>query len=49
VPNCRAFRDAGFDFLLYDPIMLHYKDDPRFSAFCKKVGLPTPDEVKRRR
>ena len=27
-------------YLLYDPFILRYKDDPRFAAFCKKVGLP---------
>jgi Flp pilus assembly protein TadD len=38
----RAFanRDAGIQFLLYDPFLLRYKNDPRFDAFCKKVGLP---------
>jgi TolB-like protein/Flp pilus assembly protein TadD len=39
-------RDTGIGFLLYDPFILHYKDDPRFAAFCRKVGLPTPAEVK---
>jgi TolB-like protein len=44
----RAFdtRDAGITFLLYDPFILRYRDDPRFAAFCRKVGLPTPAEVK---
>jgi hypothetical protein len=35
-------------YLLYDPFILRYKDDPRFAAFCKKVGLPTPAEVGKR-
>ena len=35
-------RDAGISGLLY---ALRYKDDPRFAAFCRKVGLPTPAEV----
>jgi TolB-like protein/Flp pilus assembly protein TadD len=35
-------RDAGIAFLLYDPFILRYKDDPRFAAFCRKVGLPVP-------
>ena len=26
--------------LLYDPFILRYKNDPRFTAFCRKVGLP---------
>jgi TolB-like protein/Tfp pilus assembly protein PilF len=38
-------RDAGIQYLLYDPFILRYKNDPRFAAFCKKVGLPTPAEV----
>jgi TolB-like protein/Tfp pilus assembly protein PilF len=38
-------RDSGILSLLYDPLILRYKDDPRFSAFCRKVGLPTPTEV----
>jgi len=36
--------DAGIGFLLYDPFILRYKDDPRFAAFCRKVGLPVPGE-----
>jgi Flp pilus assembly protein TadD len=40
-----AQRDPGITGLLYDPFILRYKDDPRFAAFCKKVGLPTPAEV----
>jgi TolB-like protein/Tfp pilus assembly protein PilF len=38
-------RDPGIGTLLYDPFILRYKDDPRFAAFCRKVGLPTPAEV----
>jgi hypothetical protein len=38
-------RDPGMQTVLYDPLILRYKDDPRFAAFCKKVGLPTPAEV----
>jgi TolB-like protein/Flp pilus assembly protein TadD len=41
-------RDGGINYLLYDPFILRYKDDPRFAAFCKKVGLPTPAEVEKR-
>ena len=43
----RAFsnRDPGIGLLLFDPLILRYKDDPRFAAFCRKVGLPTPAEV----
>ena len=38
-------RDSGIQLLLFDPFILRYKDDQRFSAFCRKVGLPTPAEV----
>ncbi|MBS0590642.1 MAG: tetratricopeptide repeat protein [Proteobacteria bacterium] len=39
-------RDPGIGFLLFDPFILRYKDDPRFAAFCKKVGLPVTTESK---
>ena len=35
-------RDAGIAYLLLDPFILRYRDDPRFAAFCRKVGLPAP-------
>jgi TolB-like protein/Tfp pilus assembly protein PilF len=35
-------RDAGIRYLLFDPFILRYKDDPRFAVFCRKVGLPIP-------
>jgi TolB-like protein/Tfp pilus assembly protein PilF len=38
-------RDAGIQYLLFDPFILRYKDDPRFAAFCRKVGLPVPGEA----
>jgi tetratricopeptide (TPR) repeat protein len=38
-------REPALVFLLYDPFILRYKDDPRFATFCRKVGLPTPAEV----
>jgi TolB-like protein/Flp pilus assembly protein TadD len=34
--------DSDISNLLYDPIILRYRDDPRFAAFCRKVGLPVP-------
>ena len=37
-----AVRDPGVTQVLYDPVLLAYKDDPRFTAFCRKVGLPVP-------
>lgn len=33
------------DHLLTDPFIRRYKDDPRFAAFCRKVGLPVPGEA----
>jgi TolB-like protein/Tfp pilus assembly protein PilF len=46
----RAFsnRDPGIVFLLYDPFILRHKVDPRFAAFCRKVGLPVPGDVRQK-
>lgn len=38
-------RDPGVQGLLYDPFIQRFKDDPRFAAFCRKVGLPVPGEA----
>jgi hypothetical protein len=38
-------RDAGINYLLFDPFILRYRNDPRFAAFCKKVGLPTTTDT----
>jgi hypothetical protein len=38
-------RDVGIIYLRFDPLMVRYKDDPRFAAFCRKVGLPVPGEA----
>lgn len=35
-------RDSGIVYLLYDPLITRYRRDPRFAAFCTKVGLPVP-------
>ena len=35
-------RDPGIQYLLYDPFISRYKSDPRYAAFCRKVGLPVP-------
>lgn len=35
-------RDPGITGLLYDPFIARYRADPRFAAFCRKVGLPVP-------
>ena len=39
-------RDPGLQFLLVNPFLLRYRDDPRFAAFCKKIGLPTTTTAK---
>ena len=31
-------------FMLTDPLILRLRDDPRFIAFCRKIGLPPPSE-----
>ncbi|MGH8279209.1 MAG: hypothetical protein ACRETQ_06555 [Gammaproteobacteria bacterium] len=41
-----ANRDNGIQYLLYDPLILPYQHDPRFAAFCKKVGLPATTDAK---
>jgi TolB-like protein/Flp pilus assembly protein TadD len=38
-------RDPGIEYLLYDPFILRYAGDPRFAAFCRKVGLPVPGQT----
>lgn len=38
-------RDPGINYVLYDPFILRYRDDPRVAAFCKKVGLPTTTDA----
>ena len=39
-------RDPGVSSLLSDPFILLYKDDLRFAAYCRKVGLPTTTDAK---
>ncbi len=38
-----ANRDPGITFLLYDPLLLTLRHDPRLAMFCHKVGLPPPE------
>jgi serine/threonine-protein kinase len=38
-------RDPGVSALLYDPLILRYRRDPRFAAYCRKVGLPTTTDA----
>jgi len=39
-------RDPGISYLLFDPFILRFRDDSRFAAFCKKVGLPATTTAK---
>lgn len=41
-----ANRDNGIQYLIYDPLILRYQHDPRFTAFCKKVGPATTTDAK---
>lgn len=41
-----ANRDAGIQFLLVDRFILRYRDDPRFAAFSRKIGLPSTTTAK---
>ncbi|MBZ0088643.1 MAG: tetratricopeptide repeat protein [Thermomonas sp.] len=40
--KARAARDPGMTLLHYDPLLLRYRDDPRYAALARKVGLPWP-------
>lgn len=37
-------RGEAVYFALFDPVLLRFRDDPRFAAYCKRTGLPSPDE-----
>jgi TolB-like protein/Tfp pilus assembly protein PilF len=39
-------RDSGLQFLLVNRFILRYQGDPRFAAFCKKIGLPSMTTAK---
>jgi len=39
-----ARRDYGIQNVLYDPMLLRFRNDPKFIAFCTKIGLPPPSE-----
>jgi TolB-like protein len=38
-------RDPGMQALLYDPLLLRYRNDPRYAALAKQVGLPWPAAI----
>lgn len=40
--KARVAHDPGMLLLLYDPLLLRYRDDPRYAALARKVGLPWP-------
>jgi tetratricopeptide (TPR) repeat protein len=44
--RARVNRDAGIELMLFDPFILRYKNDPRFAAFARKVGLPATTDAK---
>jgi TolB-like protein/Flp pilus assembly protein TadD len=37
--------DTGMQTLLYDALLLRYRDDPRYAVLAKEVGLPSPPAV----
>ncbi len=39
-----ARRDVSILAMMYDPMMLQFRNQPKFIAFCKKIGLPPPSE-----
>ena len=41
-----ANRDPGLQYFFVNPVLLRYRDDPRFATFCKKVGLPSTTTAK---
>jgi TolB-like protein/Tfp pilus assembly protein PilF len=44
--RARDNADTGILRLLRDPYLLRYRNDPRFAAFARKVGLPTTSDAK---
>jgi TolB-like protein/DNA-binding winged helix-turn-helix (wHTH) protein len=34
--------DTGVHGALVDPLLLRFRDDPRFAAYCRQTGLPLP-------
>ncbi len=38
-----ARRSTELHHLLYDPLILRFRNDPQLIAFCKKIGLPPPN------
>jgi len=42
-----SYRDPAVHYLPYDPFIGRFKSDPRFSAYCRKVGLPVLENEER--
>jgi TolB-like protein/Flp pilus assembly protein TadD len=40
-----SYRDPAVHYLLYDPFIGRFNNDPRFIAYCRKVGLPVPGDA----
>ncbi|HZP10923.1 MAG TPA: tetratricopeptide repeat protein, partial [Nevskiaceae bacterium] len=40
--RARVTKDPGAFLVRIEPFLARYKDDPRYEAFCKKIGLPGP-------
>jgi serine/threonine-protein kinase len=38
-------QDADLGFVLYDPFILRYRHDVRLATLCRKIGLPSPEQV----
>lgn len=34
--------DTGVNFALFDPLLLRFRDDPRFAEYCRTARLPPP-------
>lgn len=39
-----ARHDEGVYAVLFDPLLLRFRDDPRLAAYCRTTGLPAPGE-----
>jgi serine/threonine-protein kinase len=40
--HARQTRDPGVYFVYANPFLSRYRDDPRFAALCRQLGLPEP-------
>jgi serine/threonine-protein kinase len=42
--HARKVKDPGLQGLLYDPLLLPYRHDPRFAKLCQEMNLPVPKD-----